>query len=97
MLINIRREEERLLISVCDTGRGIKPEILACLQKGEVYRDRMGKEHIGVWNCRRRMEVFYGKETSMNIISDFGQGTQVWLDIPFRLSEEKKPEKGGIG
>ncbi|MCM1025535.1 MAG: histidine kinase [Roseburia sp.] len=83
VLINIRRQEERLLISVCDTGRGIKPEILERLQKGEIYRDRMGKEHIGVWNCRRRLEVFYGGNASMNLVSSPNQGTQVWLDLPF--------------
>lgn len=94
VLINIRKQEERLLISVCDTGRGIKPEILACLQKGEVYRDKMGREHIGVWNCRRRMEVFYGKNAEMSIISNPGQGTQVWLDIPFCLSEDEPNDRG---
>lgn len=83
VLINIRREEDRLLISVCDTGRGIKPEILDCLQQGQAYQDKMGKSHIGVWNCRRRMEVFYGGKASMNITSAPGQGTQVWLDVPF--------------
>lgn len=83
VLINIRQEERHLLISVCDTGRGIKPEILDCLKRGEVYRDKMGKEHIGVWNCRRRMEVFYGDAASMKITSSPGQGTQVWLDVPY--------------
>lgn len=83
VLINIRQEEKHLLISVCDTGRGIKPEILDCLKRGEVYRDKMGKEHIGVWNCRRRMEVFYGDAASMKITSSLGQGTQVWLDVPY--------------
>lgn len=108
VLINIRREEGHLLISVCDTGRGIKPEILDCLQRGEVYRDKMGKEHIGVWNCRRRMEVFYGKEASMKITSSQGQGTQVWLDIPFLCgpeeaalqqnpgAEEEAKQRGGL-
>ena len=83
VLINIRREEDRLLISVCDTGRGIREEILESIQKGEMYVDKMGQKHIGVWNCRRRMEVFYGKDASMNIVSRQGEGTQVWLDLPF--------------
>ena len=83
VLINIRQEEKHLLISICDTGRGIKPEILDCLKRGEIYRDKMGKEHIGVWNCRRRMEVFYGDAASMKITSSLGQGTQVWLDVPY--------------
>ena len=39
VLINIRREEDRLCVSVCDTGRGIKEEILECLKKGEIYVD----------------------------------------------------------
>lgn len=90
VLINIRREEDRLLISVCDTGRGIKPEILDCLQQGQAYQDKMGKSHIGVWNCRRRMEVFYGGKASMNITSAPGQGTQVWLDVPFMTVETEK-------
>ncbi len=96
VLINIRRQEQRLLISVCDTGRGIKQEILERLQKGQVYRDRMGKDHIGVWNCRRRLEVFYGGDASMSIVSSPGEGTQVWLDLPFRedgLSEEEAGQK----
>ncbi|MDO4285466.1 MAG: histidine kinase [Eubacteriales bacterium] len=87
VLINIRREGERLLISVCDTGRGMKPEILSCLQEGRRYEDRMGRQHIGVWNCRRRMTLFYGEEASLKILSVQGEGTQVWLDLPYR--EEK--------
>lgn len=90
VLINIRKDGNRLLISVCDTGRGIKPEILECLQKGEIYKDKHGKEHIGIWNCRRRMELFYGEDAAMNIISTPGEGTQIWLDIPFMTIEGRE-------
>lgn len=82
VLINIRSEDDRLLVSICDTGRGIKEDILECIQKGEVYIDKMEHKHIGIWNCRRRMEVFYGDNASMNIISSRGEGTQVWLELP---------------
>ncbi len=83
VLLNIRRQEDRLLISVCDTGRGIKPEILKQLQAKEPYTDKMGNKHIGVWNCWRRIEVFYGEQAEMNIISTLGEGTQVFVNIPF--------------
>lgn len=83
VLINIRKEEDRLLISICDTGRGIKSEVLKQMQKGEIYVDKIGRKHIGVWNCRRRMEVFYGERASMNIVSTEGEGTQVWMDLPY--------------
>ena len=93
VLINIRREEERLLVSVCDTGRGIRQDVLDNLQKGEMYVDKMGQKHIGIWNCRRRMEVFYGESASMNIVSRIGEGTQVWLDLPYM--EEAPDESMG--
>lgn len=94
VLINIRQEDRHLLISICDTGRGIKPQILECLRQGAIYRDKMGREHIGVWNCRRRMEVFYGEAAFMDITSSLGQGTRVWLDVPFLTvtAEEFKTE-----
>jgi len=84
ILINIRREEGRLLISICDTGRGIKEEVLEYIRKGEMYIDEKGHKHIGISNCRRRMEVFYGGSASMNIVSKRGEGTQVWLELPFQ-------------
>lgn len=91
VLINIRREDEKLLISVCDTGNGINPNVLTAIKSGEVYVDKAGNKHIGIWNCRRRMEVFYGTAAKMNIISGRGAGTQVWLELPF-LQEEKDHE-----
>ena len=83
VLINIREEEGRLLISVCDTGRGIREEILESIQRDEAYVDRMGQKHIGIWNCRRRMEVFYDESATMNITSKVGEGTQIWLNLPY--------------
>lgn len=87
VLLNIRREEDRLLISVCDTGRGMKPEILKLVQKGEVYVDRMGNRHIGIWNCKRRIELFYEEDAEINIVSTPGAGTQVFINIPFVKEE----------
>ncbi len=84
VLINIRKEGDKLLISICDTGKGIREEVLASIQQGEVYEDQAGQKHIGIWNCRRRIEVFYGESASINIISALGEGTQVWLELPFQ-------------
>ena len=89
VLINIRSEEERLLISVCDTGSGIKEEILEKIRSGQAYTDKHGQKHIGIWNCRRRMEVFYGSSARMDIVSERGEGTQIWLDLPL-IGETKE-------
>ena len=82
VLINIRSEDDRLLVSICDTGSGFKDDVLEKIRSGEAYVDKRGQKHIGIWNCHRRMEVFYGASAKMNIISERGNGTQVWLDLP---------------
>lgn len=84
ILINVRREGTRVLISICDTGKGIRPEIMEAIGNGEPYVDKMGNKHIGIWNCIQRMEAFFGEKPDMNISSAREQGTQIWLNVPFR-------------
>ena len=90
ILINIRKKEDRMLISVTDTGRGMTEDVLKKVNNGEIYLDKMGKKHIGIWNCRRRMEVFYGADTKFNIVSKPEEGTQVWIEIPLRYEMEEQ-------
>lgn len=94
ILINARREEDKLLLSVCDTGKGMPEEVLLKVQSGEVYVDKLGRKHIGVWNCRRRMEVFYGADAKMKIVSAPGQGTQIWLELPFMEGKNETFNRG---
>ncbi len=82
ILVKIHKNGDRMEISVNNTGSEIRPEVLESLQKGEVVVDAMGHKHIGVWNCRRRIEVFYKEQPRLEILS--GQdGTRVVLDIPY--------------
>lgn len=97
VLINVRSEDDRLMISICDTGSGFKPEVLEKIRSGEAYVDARGQKHIGIWNCRRRMEVFYGDSAKMKIVSERGQGTQIWLDLPLTLDGGMKDEINGRG
>lgn len=92
ILINIQKKEDRLAISVIDTGRGMDPEVLDIVSRGEIYHDRMGKKHIGIWNCRRRMEVFYGKDTKIHITSKPQEGTQVWMEVPLIYEVEEQAD-----
>ncbi len=88
ILLSVNRRENRLEISVKDTGAGMKPEVLEALRTGEVVVDAMGHKHIGIWNCRRRVEVFYSEQPKLEILS--GQdGTKVVLDIPYWTEAEQ--------
>lgn len=88
ILLNIRREEDMLLISISDTGRGIRPEVLKALRSGEPYVDRHGNKHIGIVNCMRRVEVFYDRKAQLSITSARDEGTQVFLRVPYRERKE---------
>lgn len=83
ILIYIRREGERLFISINDTGAGIEEGLVKYLNEGVEYEDKDGRKHIGVYNCRKRLELFYGDRASLKINSTIGEGTQVWMELPY--------------
>ena len=98
IVVSVHREEneagkERLHIAIMDTGSGIRPEVLEKLQKKEPYIDEAGQKHIGIYNCLRRVELFYGDEGDIHFSSTVGGGTQVYLIIPFSLSAERDAGK----
>ncbi len=84
VMVDIQHVESQLHIAVSDTGSGIKPEVLEALNKGEPYVDPAGNRHIGIWNCMRRVEVFYGEKASLSITSQRDNGTSMILKIPFK-------------
>lgn len=89
ILINIREEEEYLILSICDTGNGMTRERAEKLERGEIVEDQIGK-HIGIWNCKRRLDYYYGDEQKLTITSSPGAGTQVWIQVlkePLRREE----------
>lgn len=79
--VEAKVRDGRLLLSICDTGRGIPPEVLEKLEKGEIYEDKIGK-HIGVWNCRKRLQLYYGSDYELKVESGLGSGTQVLISLP---------------
>lgn len=79
--------ENRIRITVCDTGNGIDAKVLAHLQKGEIVENETGK-HIGLWNCRRRLELMYRDACDFHITSRPGEGTQVFVEIPKEVRNE---------
>lgn len=89
IIIIVKKQDGKLTISVVDTGCGIKEETLTLLKQGVQFEDKMGK-HIGIWNCRRRLKMYYGAETILNISSSPGEGTQVWMEIPIRKGEDNE-------
>ena len=73
--------KEYVVFSVVDTGMGMDEETLKKINAGEVITNRIGR-HIGIWNVRRRLHLYYGEDVKMHVSSGIGAGTQVWIRIP---------------
>ena len=99
IVVSVRKEQnkngkETLHIAITDTGSGIRPEVLEKLKAHEPYIDENGHRHIGIYNCLRRIELFYGEEGEVSFSSSEGMGTQIYLIVPF-LSADRIEEKKG--
>lgn len=90
IIVSIRKEEDSLFISVCDTGNGMTEEMLEILRKGEIPQNETGK-HIGIWNCKRRLKMIYQDNAYINITSCLGEGTQIFIKIPWMEEGEQVP------
>ena len=69
----------RLLVEVEDDGVGMAPERNRPSPVSGLVRPGAG---IGMRNVRERMEVLYGSEASVEIVSRPGRGTKVTLMMP---------------
>jgi len=74
-------------IIIADDGEGISTEILEQIRSRCKLTDEFGKEHIGIWNCYKRLEIFYGKQAHLQIDSHVSEGTTVTIQLPY--SEEE--------
>lgn len=81
VIVIAREEEGDMVISICDTGNGMDGATLEKIRGGEAFENESGK-HIGIWNCRRRLNMLYGERMYFNITSSPGSGTQVFMRIP---------------
>lgn len=82
IILIVKRVDGFMAISVVDTGNGMSEETLDKLNRGEPVEDRIGR-HIGIWNCRRRLKLYYGNNAELNISSRLQEGTQIHMKIPF--------------
>lgn len=82
VLLWIRQKDNQLHITIEDTGSGIPETVLQQLNRDQAYTDESGNRHIGIWNCRRRLELFYGKHASVQLESRLDRGTRVHIILP---------------
>lgn len=77
--VTIRKEGDRLLFSVRDTGVGMDPILLERLKKS-LSKQAAATDRVGLININRRLKQLYGKGLLIN--STPGTGTEVCWSIP---------------
>ncbi|SIA54246.1 Inner membrane protein ypdA [Mycobacteroides abscessus subsp. abscessus] len=73
MTISIKEFQDKIRVSVRDTGKGIDQEVIDRLHKGEV-----SSKQIGLFNVHQRVKLIYGTDL---VIHRLNSGTEVYFDI----------------
>ncbi len=85
--VKVRREDDKVIVSVADTGPGIAPEKLKRVfepfeQLDSTLRRRYGGSGLGLSISKRFVEMHEGK---MWLESEVGKGTTVYFSLPFPM------------
>ena len=81
------REENRLLVSVRDNGKGMSQEELEKLTS-VMEKETFAEENIGLVNVNQRIRLFYGEDYGIRLTSQKGEGTEIIISLPVRSRSE---------
>lgn len=79
--ISIKIEDQHLIMSVTDDGKGISEERIEGILNAK-KEDRKGLNKIGIYNVNQRMKLTYGEAYSVQIESRLKCYTKVTVRIP---------------
>ena len=85
IIVHAYVKENRLNITVKDTGYGLSPQMEQKLQSGQIEASRRGG--IGVGNVRQRLQLIYGDDATFTISNRDEGGVVVRITIPLTYIE----------
>lgn len=83
------QEDDTLLFTVTDNGRGITEERLKEIRAS--FDEEVGEEtvrHFGLYNVEKVLSMLYGTRYGLTITSTPGEGTVVRLTMPYETGED---------
>ncbi len=87
--VRVSLEGTEVVISVADNGSGISEEEIAKLLMDEQQDRRKVGMGIGMNYVKRMIESYFGGRARLDIESEPGFGTTVYLTLPYRQKEEE--------
>ena len=82
-------QEEKLVLTVKDTGHGLSPRMEQMLQSGQPASTNQGG--VGVYNVRQRLQLIYGSDATFTIGNREEGGVMVKIVIPLTYFEPDIP------
>ncbi|NLJ66526.1 MAG: sensor histidine kinase [Clostridiales bacterium] len=92
--LDIRLMVDRLRMVVADNGVGMGKEMLDQIIK-ELRDQEINKEHIGIANVYRRLQLYYGEAFSFKLESGENKGTKITIYIPLEYELKEHGERKG--
>ncbi len=80
-------QDDLLIVRVYDNGCGIDSASINKIMTGEYENSKKKSSNIGIFNVKKRMELYYGEKHGLEIISEVGVFTEVILRFPL-ISKE---------
>jgi two-component system sensor histidine kinase YesM len=96
--VSVNQVDEDLLLSVTDNGVGISEDQTALLMsqfKGQENPE--SSSGIGILNVNRRIQLYYGSEYGLSVVSERGAGTTVIIKVPIGHIKANSRKEGGKG
>lgn len=83
--ISVDKEKDFCIINVQDNGKGISKEnIHKIFNHEEISGKKTSSSGIGIYNVKRRLELYFNRQDLIKINSIVGQGSLVTIRIPIK-------------
>jgi len=84
------RENNQLVILVCDNGGGMSEEQLSSMMES-IKNTQKPAKGVGLSNIYNRLRLYYKDNFSFQVHSTLGKGTECEIRLPAIMNEEEKP------
>jgi two-component system sensor histidine kinase YesM len=81
-------ENNCIKITISDSGKGFKEDILKELKAGHSIIDEQG-EHIGIWNVQRRIQLLYKDQAKITLANGKPKGALIEIILPLEIDNSE--------
>ena len=81
MFLSCKDYSTHFTIIIQDDGIGIDAELLDSLTNQFNLEEKQGNEHVGLYNCYKRLQLMFGEKLTFHIESEEQSGTTITINL----------------